>query len=48
MLNAAIEEALIRLREAGTDYVKLIEEQRFDLGIYQPVDIDPQNPSRKG
>ncbi len=44
MLNAAIEEALIRLREAGTDYVKLIEEQRFDLGIYQPVDIDPQTP----
>ena len=44
MLNVAIRDALIRLGEAGTDYVELIEDKQFDLGLYQPVDVDPQTP----
>jgi hypothetical protein len=44
MLNLALRDALWRLSASESDYLELIREQRFDLGLYQPVEIDPQTP----
>ena len=44
MLHSTIKNALIRLAETNTDYIEIIEKQTFDLGLYRPVDIDPQTP----
>jgi mannose-6-phosphate isomerase-like protein (cupin superfamily) len=44
MMNFPIKAALTRLSESESDYAEFIKEQRFDLGLYRPVDIDPQVP----
>jgi len=44
MLNATIQSAILRLGESASDYAQLMEDGRFDLGFYQPVDTDPQTP----
>jgi mannose-6-phosphate isomerase-like protein (cupin superfamily) len=44
MLKLNLREALGRLAETESDYVRLIEQQKFDLGLYQPIVIDPQTP----
>ena len=44
MQKIAIRDAVVRLRESASDYAELIEDGRFDLGLYQPVDVDSQTP----
>ena len=44
MLKLTLTEALARLADEESDYVALIEERKFDLGLYQPVLVDPQTP----
>jgi len=44
MLSVAIKNAIVRLKESASDYAELIEDGRFDLGLYQPVDLDSQTP----
>lgn len=43
-MHVAIKDALIRLGETDTDYIKIVEKRVFDLGLYRPVDVDPQTP----
>lgn len=44
MRNVTIKDALTRLLESESDYIEFIKEQKFDLGLYRPVEIDPQMP----
>ena len=44
MLNLALRDALWRLSVSESDYLELIREKQFDLGLYKPVEIDPQMP----
>ena len=44
MLSVAIKDAIVRLKESASDYAELIDDGRFDLGLYQPVDLDSQTP----
>jgi len=44
MLSVAIKDAIVRLKESASDYAEVIEDGRFDLGLYQPVDLDSQTP----
>jgi mannose-6-phosphate isomerase-like protein (cupin superfamily) len=44
MLKLTLKEALARLAESESDYMRLIEQPKFDLGLYQPIVIDPQTP----
>ncbi|HSC17949.1 MAG TPA: cupin domain-containing protein [Rhizomicrobium sp.] len=44
MLNIVTRDAIMRLRESASDYAELIQDGRFDLGLYQPVDMDSQTP----
>lgn len=43
-MKVAIRDAIMRLRESASDYAELIQDGRFDLGLYQPVDVDAQTP----
>ena len=44
MLKLTLQEALARLADEESDYAPLVKERKFDLGLYQPVLIDPQTP----
>jgi len=44
MLKLTLKEALAHLENAEIDYMRLIERQKFDLGLYRPISIDPQTP----
>lgn len=44
MLDLSVNDALSRLSERQSDYLELVREHRFDLGLYQPVEVDPQTP----
>jgi mannose-6-phosphate isomerase-like protein (cupin superfamily) len=44
MLKLTLREALASLAETESDYMRLIEQPKFDLGLYQPILIDPQTP----
>jgi len=44
MLKLTLREALARLAETESDYMRLMEKPKFDLGLYQPIAIDPQTP----
>src|SRR5262249_40146984 len=44
MLKLTLNEALARLAHEESDYLELIKQRKFDLGLYQPVMVDPQTP----
>ena len=44
MTNFTIAQALRRLVEAKADYTQLIDNAAYDIGIYQPEGMDPQEP----
>jgi mannose-6-phosphate isomerase-like protein (cupin superfamily) len=44
MQKVALRNAIVCLRESASDYAELIEDGRFDFGLYQPVEVDSQTP----
>ena len=44
MLKITIAEAVSRLTQENTDYMRLLDQESFDVGIYRPARVDPQTP----
>jgi mannose-6-phosphate isomerase-like protein (cupin superfamily) len=44
MIGLTVEEALHLLAAKQADYLRLIEDATYDIGIYKPEGIDPQTP----
>lgn len=44
MLKITIADAVGRLVQENTDYMRLLEQDSFDMGIYRPARVDPQTP----
>ncbi len=44
MKGYTVSEALARLSSEKTDYMRLIEDATYDIGLYKPDGVDPQTP----
>jgi mannose-6-phosphate isomerase-like protein (cupin superfamily) len=44
MLKITIADAVGRLTQENTDYMRLLERESFDMGIYRPARVDAQTP----